>query len=397
MQIVHINVRLSEGGAAKVALDLHRRLQSNGIGSVFFYGYGTGANKSYLESSTQDAMSVASKSQVILNYLTHSIAGIECFSLKAKIKSELLENVEKSDVVHLHAVHSYFLPLPLLSEILERGKRIIWTCHDYWPITGRCAFTEVCTRWKQGCGGCVTKVNYPPSIIDISKLIFKRKRSLLAKYRRKITFVAPSLFVRDIYRNALPDHNIITIHNGIDSDIEMIASKTQMSSSVCQNKGLNIVVMANDLNDDTKINQSLVNSILKNDNLTLHTIGRNSPFLADNVINHGVIIDRKELFVTLKCMDALVFSSIKDTFGLVMIESMICGTPVLATHSEASNEVLGMVGHKTYSEDEIVVMLRDASVAKGLLEKLRHTLSQDIIQTFSGETMFKSYVSLYAG
>ncbi len=46
MNILQFNVRLAEGGAAGVALDLHQRALQQGMRSRFIYGYGKGGKKS---------------------------------------------------------------------------------------------------------------------------------------------------------------------------------------------------------------------------------------------------------------------------------------------------------------------------------------------------------------
>lgn len=46
MNILQFNVRLAEGGAAGVALDLHLRALQKGLTSHFVYGYGKGGKKS---------------------------------------------------------------------------------------------------------------------------------------------------------------------------------------------------------------------------------------------------------------------------------------------------------------------------------------------------------------
>ena len=46
MNIMQFNVRLAEGGAAGVALDLHQRALRQGLSSPFVYGYGKGGKKS---------------------------------------------------------------------------------------------------------------------------------------------------------------------------------------------------------------------------------------------------------------------------------------------------------------------------------------------------------------
>lgn len=45
MKILQFNVRLAEGGAAGVVLDLHLRALEKGLSSRFVYGYGYGGKK----------------------------------------------------------------------------------------------------------------------------------------------------------------------------------------------------------------------------------------------------------------------------------------------------------------------------------------------------------------
>jgi len=45
MNILQFNVRLAEGGAAGVALDLHQRALQQGLASHFVYGYGKAAKR----------------------------------------------------------------------------------------------------------------------------------------------------------------------------------------------------------------------------------------------------------------------------------------------------------------------------------------------------------------
>lgn len=58
MNILQFNVRLAEGGAAGVALDLHQRALQQGLASHFVYGYGKGGKESV---SHQPAFSCAAQ------------------------------------------------------------------------------------------------------------------------------------------------------------------------------------------------------------------------------------------------------------------------------------------------------------------------------------------------
>lgn len=55
---------------------------------------------------------------------------------------------------------------------------LVWTLHDHWSVTGRCAFTDGCEGWKTGCQKCPTLNNYPPVKIDRAHQLVAGKRQL---------------------------------------------------------------------------------------------------------------------------------------------------------------------------------------------------------------------------
>lgn len=75
-------------------------------------------------------------------------------------------------VLHFHVLHSYWLNLEEVVAFCGKVKahkpdtRFVWTLHDHWSVTGRCAFTDGCEGWKDNCQKCPTLSNYPPVKID---------------------------------------------------------------------------------------------------------------------------------------------------------------------------------------------------------------------------------------
>jgi putative colanic acid biosynthesis glycosyltransferase len=399
MRILHVNVRLQEGGAARVALDLHRQLLGLGVESQFAYGWGERGGKSSGEVSIQNCFQVGRQLQVASNMLLHRMVGIDFLEPIGEGRRRLIEAIHWADVVHLHVVHSYFLPLTwLVKELVRTKKIVVWTAHDYWMLTGRCAFTEGCEGWRDGCGICPTQKNYPPAYIDFSAGQFRIKRNLIAELGKQLHVVTPSEFVAQAIRLGLPNVKVQTIPNWIDSEFEVALRDISLSNlpMVFSTTKIKVIVIANDLSDPTKVNYDLVKQLLTMSHIVLHTVGSASPFSGGNVVNHGRIVRRELMAEIVSGADVALFTSEKDTFGLVMIEALACGVPVFAVDSLAANEVLPVVDiHPVGKISDIVKLLSEKELPACYLGVSREHLRSKVFDKFGGTALVKRYRDLY--
>ena len=159
-----------------------------------------------------------------------------------------------------------------------------------------------------------------------------------------------------------------------------------------------IAVVAHDLRYDGKTSQQLVRAISAlGDKIELHTFGKFSPFAGDNVINHGFESDKRTLMSALNQMDGLVFSSRVDNYPLILCEALSIGVPVIATHSDAAQEVLAKSGGKTFSEADVLqlVQLKKSDIAQAVFDTSLTAFSQRSRVAYSGQQMLEEYVSFY--
>lgn len=73
-----------------------------------------------------------------------------------EIGDELRRRFDEYDVVHVHDAQWDRRQPVLYSAFhwLSRHRPVFWTLHNFWPITGGCAFPGECPRFGHGCGDC---------------------------------------------------------------------------------------------------------------------------------------------------------------------------------------------------------------------------------------------------
>lgn len=402
MNILQFNVRLAEGGAAGVALDLHQRALQQGLASQFVYGYGKGGKHSVSHDRYPNVIKHTARATSMANLALFRLFNRDLFgNLNGLWRT--VAHTPGPLVLHFHVLHSYWLNLEEVVAFCHRLKaqrddvRYVWTLHDHWSVTGRCAFLDGCDGWQTGCVKCPTLTNYPPVAFDRARQQVDGKRRL---FREMLAlgcqFISPSLHVAQAFNRLYGDGRCQIVNNGIDVATEAILS--ELSPQVATGQTPKIAVVAHDLRYDGKTDQQLVRDIIAlGDAVEVHTFGKFSPFTGSNVVNHGFLTDKRQLMNALNPMDALLFSSRVDNYPLILCEALSIGVPVIATPSDAAQEVLDKSGGRTVSRDEALTLVRlpKAQIAQAVFDATLTAFHQRSRQAYSGQQMLEEYVSFY--
>ena len=402
MNILQFNVRLAEGGAAGVALDLHQRALQQGLRSRFVYGYGKGGRKSVSHDSYPQVVKHTPRLTSIANLALFRLFNRDLFGDLNDLYLDVIR-AQGPVVLHFHVLHSYWLKLDAVVAFCQRvtaSRRdvtLVWTLHDHWSVTGRCAFTDGCEGWKTHCQACPTLDNYPPVKVDRAHSLVAGKRRLFSEMiALGCHFISPSQHVADAFNSIYGEGRCKIINNGIDVATEAIlADLTPVERPQGAPK---IAVVAHDLRYDGKTNQKLVQKMMAHGKgIELHTFGKFSPFEGENVINHGFLTDKRQLMSELNQMDALVFSSRVDNYPLILCEALSIGVPVIATHSDAAHEVLRKSGGITFSEEAVLDLVQrpKAEIAEAVFGTSLAAFRARSRQAYSGEQMLEEYVAFY--
>lgn len=134
--------------------------------------------------------------------------------------------VKEADVVHLNWINQGLLSLRGIGRISRLGKRIIWTMHDMWPLTGICHHAFECDNFKDKCGHCPFLHGHP-SARDLSHRVWKRKKALYE--RTPISFVAVSSWLagRAVESSLLGGLDVSVIPNAFPIDSFMTTPQAE--------------------------------------------------------------------------------------------------------------------------------------------------------------------------
>ncbi|MBQ0943124.1 colanic acid biosynthesis glycosyltransferase WcaC [Ideonella sp. 4Y16] len=402
-KILQVNVRLTEGGAAQVALALHQGLDRDRFNSTFAYGYSKGVKRHVSEGAFRNVVMVGDRFSTAFLFAQNRLIGSDPSFPNTPSLSRLKSLAEHSDLVHLHVIHSYFLQYRQFLTALERlGKPIVWTLHDHWAVTGRCAFLDGCDSWKDGCGRCKSGENYPPSILDFSRRERATRQSELTNISSQCTYVSPSEHLLNDFRSVFPNCKCARIPNSISSSIEeRLKPISDLAASGCirddTTTPIHLLVVAHDLAYAGKTNHALIERVIRFSGVKLTTIGKNSPFTGPNVLNLGELHDRSRLVDEYTKADALLFTSKVDNFPLTICEALCCGLPVLATDSPAAGEVLNYVGAASLSEEAFVRCIQNSTWTREITAYSdRQSLASTARNAFSSKAMVSAYQDLYS-
>lgn len=254
----------------------------------------------------------------------------------------------KIDLVHLNNPHDSFLGIRDIRTI-QKLCPMVWTLHDFWALTGHCAFPYGCEdRWISGCRKCGRLENYPRLRRDVCAKLFDKKREYLTG--AGIRLVVPSAWMLEqVKKSYLKEEDCRIISNSLDISRWRCLDKADLRKKYgIETEKMVLAFVAADMRIPQK-GMKFLRQILSGldpekylllaagkcgDDLQKMTEGFETRYF-------GYISEQEEMNEFYGLADVMVNPSVYETFGLVNIEAMASGTPVMAFDVCAMKEILG--------------------------------------------------------
>lgn len=253
------------------------------------------------------------------------------------------------DIIHLHNLHGNYLNLEVLFRYLNKvQKPVVWTFHDCWAFTGKCAhYTDVaCEKWKTTCTNCPQLHTYPPSLFfDHSKDMHVDKKKWFTSVENLQIITVSNWLKQQVAQSFFKNNAIETIYNWVDHSVfKATVDETFAATYFLEKDKFTIVlVSAGWFERDNKWKDALKLSALCGSEIQMILIGgvEDKIKMPQNIIHIPYLNGSTELAKAYSFADVYVHLSSEDTFGKVIAEAMSCGTPAVVYNSTACPEIVG--------------------------------------------------------
>ena len=303
------------------------------------------------------------------------------------------------DVVHLHWVAD-FLDWPTF--FAKNRKPVVWTLHDKNPFSGIEHYDNGFSGIdKNGDLKIREKSNHE---IELSEKWLNLKREVLKKRKCEIYVVSPSAWLLNESLNSelFSELSHTMIPNGLDETIFINHNKAESRRFFnMPDDQLVLLFVADNITNRRKGIDYLLKAIenLKNEaKLMVYSIGNsNENNDKGGICGLGRIEDEATMAKAYSAADVFVIPSLEDNLPNTMLESLMCGTPVIGFPVGGIAETIED-GVNGYLCEEISVNALEKAINKYINNKNLFNPEQialDARKEFSGDIQARAYWDLY--
>jgi len=404
MKLLLINTS-DKGGAGKACARLHMGLLNMDIDSKLLLAKKTSNyNESYVLHPKKNntlldklqrktlkilrelkLLSVPKKTQEEL-FVEKRTKGLELYSFP-NTKYDITESelYKQADIINLHWVSGF---LDYQSFFQKNTKPVVWTLHDMNPFSGGEHYEETFLGINKK--GLPTKRTFSNEELAQFESVLNLKKEALSKVKdlhfvTLCDWMTNEIKQKEVF-NRFPIHKI---PNGIDSSIFKIRNKVHSRDLLNIPLDKKVILFVADLiGANRKGFNILVEAIekLEQHNVQLFVIGNRNDSLSHlkNIIQYGTVNDDRLLSSIYSAADVFVIPSLMDNLPNTVLESLLCGTPVIGF---PIGGIPDMILHKKNG-----IIAEDVSV-EALANAIFKFLNEDV--TYSAEEIRKDAVSKY--
>jgi glycosyltransferase involved in cell wall biosynthesis len=253
-----------------------------------------------------------------------------------------LPMAQSADIINLHWVAQY-QSVVTLRKLFSLGKPVVWTLHDQWAFTGGCHYSAGCEKYQKDCVECPQLGDDP---FNLPAAVLKDKLELFKN--ADLTIVTPSHWMASCARKSrlFEGLRIEVIPNSLETTIYTPLPKPQAREEIgISPQAITMLFGAIDGSEKRKgffelvnaikfcLNEDVFQQLLHDDKIRLACFGKPSPELESigiPVVPLGHLDSDEKIRSAYSAADIFLLPSLEDNLPNTILESMSCGTPVVA-------------------------------------------------------------------
>lgn len=393
MKVLQINTVYGAGSTGKIVRQLHDLCMAQGMECLT----GHRDNGTY---SLDDTLEISGRLDGRVHGFLARITMLKgCFSY-FKTKKFLQKMKEyRPDLIHLHNLHGSYIHIGAFMKYIKKEQiPVVFTLHDCWAFTAICPHFSLaaCDKWKSGCGHCPQRRRYSSAPIDLSHTMWKNKKRWFSGVPH-MTVVTPSAWLADLARQSfLGEYPIKVIYNGIDLSIFSPTASDFRARYSLENKkivlavsfgwsyekGLDVMIaLAERLPSDYQV-------------VLVGTDEAADKQLPKNILSIHRTCRQQALAGIYSASNVFVNPTREEVLGLVNLEALACGTPVVTFRAGGSPECIDETCGSVVDRDDVDAMERE--IVRICTE---HPYSREAClnraRMFDKDQRMKEYIALY--
>ncbi|WP_292517443.1 glycosyltransferase [Methanoculleus sp.] len=315
---------------------------------------------------------------------------------------------EPPDILHCHNLHGGYFDLRALPHLSHQVPTVL-TLHDAWLLSGHCAHSFGCERWKTGCGDCPALSIYPAIRKDATAYNWQRKAEIYRMSRLYV--VTPCRWLMDKVEESMLKPGIVAsgvIPNGVDLGIFHPADRAEARRELGLPHGAKVLLFAangirKNIWKDYRTLQSTLEMIAKTGTKVLCiALGEAAP--PERISNIEIRFipyqkDPRKVACYYQAADLYLHPARADTFPNTVLEALACGTPVVASAVggipeqivEGRTGFLVPVGDARAMAGRVLELLEDEE----LRQRMGWEAAEDAARRFGLERMAREYLAFY--
>lgn len=397
--VSHISTSDLDGGSAVSAKRIHMNLLNNKVESKLFVG-----NQSIRTQSIFSTTRLKKLRNVdnIVNIFFNKF-GFQYLFLPSNL---FLDNkIFKSDIVQLYNIHGGYFQISSLKKIAKFSK-IVWRLSDYWPMTGHCAYPGNCNKWEKGCSICPDLNLYPSIGLDRTKHLWNKKKEIIQEIDLKIVVPTKKMLSEVQQSSILSKKQITIIPNGVNTKKFKLLDKIKTRKTLKIPNIFSILFISHVAYNNPRKGTNYLYEILKklenNDDIQKIIVGLESKRWKKIGFKNLITFDytNSEIMKVkyYNCADCTLLPSVDENFPNVALESMSCGTPIIAFASGGISELVNNKNGILIKEKQSEIFYRSI-ITLNRNKKMQHSLAKNARKTielnYSTEKEVNDYLNLH--